>query len=934
MVLDTPFEIPSHQTSSTTSSQSLNTTPSPSTLRDDFIPSAIATRYPIFRVDLSVDVPSALKLSEDAIKSASSLYYNINWWVTDAWYKEICVEGPLEWYKLLQPTLPGTGAASASTLLSISLCLIETAIYCASLGRMVHPGVAGGLSISSIHRDGSEDDAAATSDRRYGLSILQSATRQRYAMELVKVLTFINNLCLLRRNEALFRADLDNTDVAVGAGLIFQVLFDMEWPVESLPIKLGTLAQVAAATCLLDSRRPDEASHPLSVKDLSLVPASRVAATCSALMYVIKSLMVINKRHASVKNRTVYFESSRSGPQLAKVKLDYDGLPETEQVFQNMMLYDFVASKKRQSPVYLFCSTGNVGEGASQIGILEISAAVNHAINYCSQTLTEILQILQINESIANLLTHISTNLIFDIKASLGHFKVEPCPACDHLCDDLRSLCTNDLGQYLTTRGSLFYQQQQQSQEYKQLLRLLREFEDHLVFLVHVSSGGPGRAQDLFDVFLQQSPTGGSARYLTESTIKLDSIVHKRPNHQHSSAERISRYPTYFVAKHLSTYVAIVRGLFLNHDRLWSPMIKDEASYIQCFNRGASSSFRVSFQFNLWRHVAQLLVSKGDGEITHLAAVLHGRGAKSYQSIASESELSAGEPSVPNTITRQFGHSTKTAIASYKTRTLTTEDWRMSSRVYQAWLRLPGLDPVERLDPYEKELQKSPSLFPTSAQYKADLKEQYVLDLLARAFQFSSITREPSARQVAFVTAALAGEADVVVIGGCGTGKSAAYLTAGIAAQDRGLCILLLCPQNNVALCAEEMCLQAQLNYLRIDDSDETKQHVQEILSTEGTGLSVGVFISTFETIAHCPTFTLLINALRRYNLLSRVIVDEVHICLSSYSWRMCFNACGHLPTSIGPSIPWVFTTATLPEVAMAPYLRFWHLGARPHAIL
>ena len=281
---DTSIEVQSQQSLSTTSSQSFTITPSSSALRDDFTRRAMSARYPIFRVQGGATVPATLKISDDAIRCSSSLYQQINWWVTDAWYNEICIEGALAWFNLLQSTSTNSGVASPETLLSIAQCLLETAIYCAGLGRMVHPGVAGGLSISSSHQSNADDELATSSiDHRYGLSIIQPATRQRYAKELVKVFVYLNNACMRNHGRAMLRADLDNADVAVGAGYIFQVLFDMEWPTEPHPFQLGTLAQVAAASCLEDLRRPDERADAPSLNDLRLVPAARLASAVAMI---------------------------------------------------------------------------------------------------------------------------------------------------------------------------------------------------------------------------------------------------------------------------------------------------------------------------------------------------------------------------------------------------------------------------------------------------------------------------------------------------------------------------------------------------------------------------------------------------------------------------------------------------------------------------
>ena len=900
-------------------------------MKDEALTATLTGRYSIVNLHPVLTASlSSLKLCDEAIKSASPIYKSIEWWVDDQWYTTICTEGALAWYSWVQPCPDGHGAASMETLHRISLGLIDVAIDCAIVGRMIHPGIAGGLSTTSSFTD-DRDDVAARLPSRYGLSVLQNASRHRYAAELVKVLLYFNNVCISKHGVPLIGSSFDSMETSIARGYLFQMLFDLEWPEGNHPAKLGTIAQAVAASCLVDSRLPGENSEPLTLKDLRLVPASRLAATCSAMVYVLKCIIVINRRHSTIKNRPTFFDTSRSGSQLAAIKLNYDHMPETEHAFQKAMLFDFVESAKRNTPVYWFCPSGFGGEGASHIGVLEISAAVTQATTHCSRLLKEMLETLSVSPGIVDLLTLAHSNLLFHTNQTVGHFHSDmtSLPLSE---EELQELSADDIGIFVTAKAEKYKDDHSATTtQHAQLIKLLKDFESHLVFLVHLSSGGPGRAQDVFDLMLGHTSTSGRIEHLTNIAMRIESIVHKRPDHQHVERNVISRFPTYSTCKLVSVYVSIVRGLFPNHQRLWSPLLKDKEDLIDAFNRAAASSFRVPMQFNAWRHLSQLLISKGDEHIRRIGNEIAWPGSKDLDAIVNEGQINSGEPSITNVLTQQLGHSTTTAIRSYATRDVAMEKWRQSSRTMQTFLELPGIDPVstKSLPSDSGANDDFPSLFPSYA-VSRDEQLSFVATMLSKAFEGLGPRREPTTMQLDLSFACLNGRSDVIVVGGCGTGKSAAYLVTGWAAMQKRSAVLLLCPQNNVAMCAEHTCHGSNLPCMRVQEDQESHDYVSMLLATSGQGLNVGVFIVTFETIAQSPTFKFLIKALRQYNLLSRVIVDEVHICLSSYYWRMCFNTCGNLPHKIGYNIPWIFTTATLPDAAMQPYQRFWHLGTRP----
>jgi superfamily II DNA helicase RecQ len=281
-----------------------------------------------------------------------------------------------------------------------------------------------------------------------------------------------------------------------------------------------------------------------------------------------------------------------------------------------------------------------------------------------------------------------------------------------------------------------------------------------------------------------------------------------------------------------------------------------------------------------------------------------------------------------NLLTRQHGHSLATAARNYGTKTVSSCDWQMASLTYQNWLHI---DDTTCDDPMRGSSSSSfiSSLYPENVD-TSEKQRAFILELLGKAYPGSCGSR--SDIQINFIEAILLGKSDVVVTGGCGTGKSAAYLVPGLAIlmENAGRCVLLLCPQNNVALSATDLCEKAGLRFHLFENSQRTKDFVNNLCDTNGEALSVTVVIATFQYISDSSMFGEFVHVMTKSHRLARVVVDEVHICLSSYSWRSCFNNCGNLRARLGYSVPWAFTTATLPVAALQPYLRFWHCGLRP----
>ena len=216
----------------------------------------------------------------------------------------------------------------------------------------------------------------------------------------------------------------------------------------------------------------------------------------------------------------------------------------------------------------------------------------------------------------------------------------------------------------------------------------LKELQDFIIFLVHIVSGGPGRAQDVLDIMLVHTPTSGHVYALSEITMKIEALVHKNPDVQHNFGRKISRFPNYTTAKLISLFVAFTQGAISGHGRLWLPSVRNDMDLTRCFERAASQCFRHHLHFNWWRHIVQILVARGYQELNNIEGSLDVPGSRTLLAIEQEAVDSAAAPSVANRLTQQHAHSIATAAMNYGTKLVSPTDWQLASMSYQRFLQI------------------------------------------------------------------------------------------------------------------------------------------------------------------------------------------------------------------------------------------------------
>ena len=72
---------------------------------------------------------------------------------------------------------------------------------------------------------------------------------------------------------------------------------------------------------------------------------------------------------------------------------------------------------------------------------------------------------------------------------------------------------------------------------------------------------------------------------------------------------------------------------------------------------------------------------------------------------------------------------------------------------------------------------------------------------------------------------------DMIVVGSCGSGKSALYMIAANEAQDRKGLVVLLCPQRDVMHAAVAQCRRANISHV-LGSHKERMEHLEQLIES------------------------------------------------------------------------------------------------------
>lgn len=183
--------------------------------------------------------------------------------------------------------------------------------------------------------------------------------------------------------------------------------------------------------------------------------------------------------------------------------------------------------------------------------------------------------------------------------------------------------------------------------------------------------------------------------------------------------------------------------------------------------------------------------------------------------------------------------------------------------------------------------------------------EVRAVDLLKRVYPDAQGFRGRSQEDIAMDV--LSTEQDLIWVAGCGEGKTIALLLTAIMCAEKGKVVAVISPQRNVMLSLKAQLDTASVSSRIFGDMDVFPG---DAFATHAPDFSVMFF--SIEALANNKMAWAAIEALGRFDRLAMVFADEIHLHLSSPSFRSAFSRAGDLRARIGRTVRFFVCTATL----------------------
>lgn len=177
------------------------------------------------------------------------------------------------------------------------------------------------------------------------------------------------------------------------------------------------------------------------------------------------------------------------------------------------------------------------------------------------------------------------------------------------------------------------------------------------------------------------------------------------------------------------------------------------------------------------------------------------------------------------------------------------------------------------------------TLYPTASGFRSQAQEDIAIDVLST-------------------------EEDMIWVAACGEGKTIALLMAAVLCAEQGKVTVVISPQRNIMLSLREQLEKADIVSRIFTGDNDMDICAGDSFATKGPAFSVLLF--SIESLAKDKRAWAAIEALGRFDRLAMIFADEIHLHLSSPSFRDAFSRAGDLRARIGRRTRFLACTATL----------------------
>ena len=179
----------------------------------------------------------------------------------------------------------------------------------------------------------------------------------------------------------------------------------------------------------------------------------------------------------------------------------------------------------------------------------------------------------------------------------------------------------------------------------------------------------------------------------------------------------------------------------------------------------------------------------------------------------------------------------------------------------------------------------------------------------------------------------LQGQKDVLVVSGCGSGKSLLFLCGARASSRLGKCVLVVCPQKAVAVSCVGQCVKYGVSFFWAKGDAATISMIEEVRSVRG-GLPFSLLLVTYDNLGASSAIQGLLRHLSVRGLVARYFIDEIQINLTQSGFRPCFGRVSSIASIVGSHVPGILMTATLATRAFQPMCNHLRIGEHERGVV
>lgn len=838
-------------------------------------------------------------LSAAAREEAPPLYKYLRWYQDPSFYALLAGNESLV-HLFAQAHLMREGCPEMVAFFNLAFFTVEVFISTAKALRAVSPAFVreclGGAEYAALSAD--EAEFARLVDRMF-LAHLTEGTKRTYAQGFCHFLVWLST----RKRVELLRAPFDpqlmervaaqdHEALKEAATRLIQELAALEW---SRECALGTFTQFLMSYCLDDSRPIGQRNGLPLLSQLRLRTLKEMLPQAKVLRYVTRGVVLVKRFtaiRAGMPEKSLPVSSAKSMPTLNGI-IAFARAMHKDEAGRSDVALDLLHSEAHGTPhVRVILPTGvdYISLDVLARGCTKIEGVVMESLRGILLDMRAPVHILQaVADPVA-------------ARISFGML-----PQQQHLCH--LQLNGEDLGDTIHVLATA-YLASASPHDIARVVKVLRVIQEQLWWLLLVGSGADMRSTDSWALIVGgRCPESDRVVDTIYTHSEFDLHIVSRPSKTtHLGIPGLSYCKVdYKTGVYMSVFTLLKdivgerRTPFTLNTHIWFEDFAKEGSRrpVASFPVTSLKAIGMSLTLQVFRQVVPRLCTAAAKELNNLCKDICEAGGISMASFAAD-KSSAGTVDISVVFTQAAGHTEETELVAYGGNEIYMRLFELGFIVMQRRLRGSACHPQSKVA-QEQHRAKRTFMSPSEAKARA-------LDLLKRVYPAATGYRCQAQEQIAIDV--LSAEEDMIWIAACGEGKSIALLLAALMCAEQGKVTIVISPQRNVTLSLKAQLDEAGLSSRIFTGGEEDMDICAGDAFAAAPAFSV-LFIS-IEALARSKLAWAAIEAMGRFDRLAMIFADEIHLHLSSPSFRDAFGRAGDLRARMGRRARFFACTATL----------------------